>query len=196
MEATKHDFVKNRDETRMEATKQNEKVQKYNEKSYNKNRRPHKPLLPGEYVMIKRNVPKMDLSPKMSPKFAGPYQISKVLDKDRYCLTDIPGYQISQKPYSAILPLERIKRWVEIQEDDEESEDDGRAEDDDEPEDDRRVEDDEEPEDDGRAEDDDEPEDDRRVEDDEEPEDGGRAEDDESSSREGKAYSDVGTTSR
>ncbi|KAK9686697.1 hypothetical protein QE152_g36998 [Popillia japonica] len=114
----------------------------------------------------------MDLSPKMSPKLAGPYQISKVFDNDRYCVTDIPGYQISQKPYSAILPPERIKRWVEIQEDDEESEDDGRAEDDE------------------------ESEDDRRVQDDEEPEDDGRAEDDESSSREGEAYSDVGTTSR
>ncbi|KAK9751801.1 hypothetical protein QE152_g4754 [Popillia japonica] len=48
--------------------------------------------------------------------------------------------KISQKPYSAILPPGRIKRWIKLQEDDEECEDDGRAADDDEPEDDRRTE--------------------------------------------------------
>ncbi|KAK9687547.1 hypothetical protein QE152_g36177 [Popillia japonica] len=55
--------------------------------------------------------PEIDVNPKMSAKFIVPYQITRVLDNDRYCVADLPEHQVSQKPFTAILAPERIKLW-------------------------------------------------------------------------------------
>jgi hypothetical protein len=42
--------------------------------------------------------PRAGLNPKLLPKFRGPYQVKKILNKNRYVITDVPGYNITQKP--------------------------------------------------------------------------------------------------
>ncbi|KAK9717171.1 hypothetical protein QE152_g24327 [Popillia japonica] len=97
----------------------NKKTQDENERNYNKKRKPHKRLNEGDIVMIKRTSPENDVNPKMSAKFVGPYQITKVLDNDRYCVADLPEHQVSQKPFTAVLAPERIKLWKRFEVDDE-----------------------------------------------------------------------------
>ena len=45
-------------------------------------------------------------------KYVGPYEIKKVLDKDRYVVVDIPGAPHSQKPYEGVHQSEKLKLWT------------------------------------------------------------------------------------
>ncbi|KAK9744220.1 Reverse transcriptase (RNA-dependent DNA polymerase) [Popillia japonica] len=112
-------YVKARGDLRECAKLKNKKTQDENERNYNKKRKPHKRLNEGDIVMIKRTSPENDVNPKMSAKFVGPYQITKVLDNDRYCVADLPEHQVSQKPFTAVLAPERIKLWKRFEVDDE-----------------------------------------------------------------------------
>ncbi|KAK9695109.1 hypothetical protein QE152_g33078 [Popillia japonica] len=55
----------------------------------------------------------------MSAKFVGSYQITKVLNNDRYSVDDLPEHQVSRKPFMAILAPERIRLWKRFEADDE-----------------------------------------------------------------------------
>lgn len=45
-------------------------------------------------------------------KYKDPYQVSKVLNKNRYVITDIPGFNVTSKPYNSILSSDKLKRWI------------------------------------------------------------------------------------
>lgn len=57
---------------------------------------------------------KPGINTKLIPKFKGPYQIKAILNKNRFVATDIPGYNLSQKPYNTILSSDKIKPWIRI----------------------------------------------------------------------------------
>jgi len=57
---------------------------------------------------------KFDENKKFKPKYKEPYMVSKVLNKNRYVVTDIPGFNIVPKPYNSILSLDRIKSWIKL----------------------------------------------------------------------------------
>ncbi|KAF0717029.1 Uncharacterized protein FWK35_00037597 [Aphis craccivora] len=46
------------------------------------------------------------------PKFRGPYVVRKVLDRDRYIVGDIEGFQLTQRPYEGIVGPDRMKMWI------------------------------------------------------------------------------------
>lgn len=69
--------------------------------------------------MIRDSVIKPDEDKKLKPPYKGPYQISKILNKNRYVVTDIPGFNIVSRPYNSILSPDRIKPWIKIKPDSE-----------------------------------------------------------------------------
>nr|CAI5854752.1 unnamed protein product [Callosobruchus analis] len=49
---------------------------------------------------------------KLIPKYKGPYEITKVLDNDRYVVTDVENFQITQKPFEGICSPDNMKLWL------------------------------------------------------------------------------------
>lgn len=47
---------------------------------------------------------------KLVPKFKGPYTVKKVLDNDRYVVTDIEGNQITQRPFEVVVSPDQMRR--------------------------------------------------------------------------------------
>jgi hypothetical protein len=44
-------------------------------------------------------------------KYSGPYVIKRVLDSDRFVITDLPGATRSQKPYEGVISVEKMKPY-------------------------------------------------------------------------------------
>lgn len=86
------------------------KIKNYNKIYYDK--RHSKPTVykTGDYVLI-RDVLKPGVCKKLSHKYKGPYLVAKVLRKNRYVISDIPGFNLSSKPYNSILSPDRLKPW-------------------------------------------------------------------------------------
>lgn len=62
----------------------------------------------GDFVVLKT----ID-SHKLSPKFKGPYTISKILPNDRYVVVDIEGFQISNVPLNAVCSPQNMRKWID-----------------------------------------------------------------------------------
>jgi hypothetical protein len=75
-----------------------------------------KPTLyrPGDLVMIRDMTVKPSVNQKLLPKIKGPYQVKKALNKNRYVITDVPGYQLTAKSYNSILLSDKIKPWIRV----------------------------------------------------------------------------------
>lgn len=88
-----------------------EKVQKENELSYNKTRKPISNYKVGDYVLIKN----VDVTPgfnkKLIPKFKGPYEIREVLNQDRFVVGDIEGHQMSSIPFETVCAPDQMRIW-------------------------------------------------------------------------------------
>jgi len=83
---------------------------------YNKNRDAHsrKSTLykEGDYVLIRDTRTKPGESAKIKSKYKGPYVIHKSLGNNRYVIRDIPGFNVSSRPYNFILSSDKLKYWV------------------------------------------------------------------------------------
>lgn len=67
-------------------------------------------------MLIKVLQHKPGTNTKLAPKYKGPYQIKATLNKNRFVVTDVPGYNLTQKPLNTILSADKIKPWIRIQE--------------------------------------------------------------------------------
>jgi hypothetical protein len=108
------DLDKQRATLRDCAQEANRNLQLYNKAKYDKKHK--KPTLyqPGDLVMIRNMSVKPGINQKLLPKFRGPYQVKRALNKNRYVITDVPGYQLTNKPYNSILSTDKIKPWIRI----------------------------------------------------------------------------------
>lgn len=80
---------------RQQASVAIEALQQENSQAYNKKHKAPNLYKIGEYVMIRNIDNTPGINRKLIPKFKGPYMIKKVLDNDRYIVTDIEGFQLS-----------------------------------------------------------------------------------------------------
>ncbi|CAK9799721.1 hypothetical protein ANTQUA_LOCUS2205 [Anthophora quadrimaculata] len=90
------------------------KTQPGNETRYNSKRKESTVYKEGDYVMIGNTDTTAGVNKKLIPKFRGPYQIKKVLERDRYIVGDIDGFQVTQRPYNSIVALDNMKPYVEV----------------------------------------------------------------------------------
>ena len=79
-------------------------------KRYDLRRAPARIFEQGDAVGVRKEAASNDgKSKKLLRKYVGPYEIKKVLEKDRYVAGDIKGCQQSQKPYTGTFPGEKLK---------------------------------------------------------------------------------------
>lgn len=105
---------KERSDLRDTAKLVNRAVQEYNKEQYDRRHKKPTKYKEGDFVLIKVLQHKPGINQKLAPKFKGPYQIKRVLKKNRYVVADIPGYNITQKPLNTILSSDKIKPWIKI----------------------------------------------------------------------------------
>lgn len=82
---------------RLRAGEKIERVDKYNKNYADKKRKEPYLYSEGDYVMVKNFDSTKGISPKLRPKFKGPYVITRALRNNRFVLADIPGFQVTQK---------------------------------------------------------------------------------------------------
>ncbi|KZC14901.1 hypothetical protein WN55_07870 [Dufourea novaeangliae] len=83
-----------------------------NENFYNKKRKPPAKYFEKDLVMIKNVDSSVGVNKKLIPKYKGPYEVKKVLDNDRYLLTDPEGFQLTQIPYNGVVAVDQMKRYI------------------------------------------------------------------------------------
>jgi len=88
--------------------------QESNKKQYNSKRKEPTIYRENDYVMIKNVDVTVGQNKKLIPKFRGPYVVKKILDQDRYIVSDIEGFQLTQRPYEGIVGPDRMKRWIRV----------------------------------------------------------------------------------
>jgi len=95
--------------SRVIATEATNKIKQYNKQYYDQRHKAPSVFKSGDYVMIRNTTLKPGEDKKLKHTYKGPYLVSKILNKNRYVIQDIPGFQLTQKPYNTILSPDRLK---------------------------------------------------------------------------------------
>lgn len=102
----------NRQSSRELAVDATNKIRAYSKEYYdNKHKQPTRYQV-GDYVMIRDLQAKTGESRKLKPNYKGPYIVAKVLNKNRFVVQDIPGFNMTSRPYNTILSPDKMKPWV------------------------------------------------------------------------------------
>lgn len=67
-----------------------------------------------DMVLVESVVTSNGESRKLEPKYRVPYIVSKVLDKDRYLICDLPDIQRNQRPYQSVFSSDKMKPWCRL----------------------------------------------------------------------------------
>lgn len=86
--------------------------QQYNKKVHDRHCTRNTSYKVGDLVMLRR-VNVVGERSKLKPKFRGPYIIKRVLDRNRYVVGDIEGYQVSGKRFEGIFDPLNIRLYQE-----------------------------------------------------------------------------------
>ena len=101
---------RNLEEIRLKVKETNLQNQKYNREYRNRKCKVQTVYEEGDHVLI-RTTPIAGESNKLKPRYKGPYLVSKVLDRNRYFLTDIEGYQCTQRRFTGIFDPTNMKLY-------------------------------------------------------------------------------------
>jgi len=112
-----------RQDAREIAIEATNKIKEYNKSYYDERHKKPSIYKTDDFVMIRDAGLKPGEDSKLKPKYKGPYVVTRVLNKNRYVVVDIPGCNITRKPYNSILSTDRIKLWIKNSDDKESSED-------------------------------------------------------------------------
>lgn len=105
-------FDRNIELVRKKACNNIGKSQEYNKKYYDKKHKVAFQYKPGDYVVITNVDVTPGINKKLIPKFKGPYTVKRVLPNDRYVITDVDGFQLTQKPFEGIFDASHMKLWT------------------------------------------------------------------------------------
>lgn len=109
---TELSFEQERDTSRDIAIQATQRLRDYNKSYYDRTHKTPSQYKSGDYVMIRDTSSKPGEDKKLKTNYKGPYLVDKVLNKNRYVIKDIPGYNVSQRPYNSILSPDRLKHWI------------------------------------------------------------------------------------
>ncbi|KYQ53657.1 hypothetical protein ALC60_03954, partial [Trachymyrmex zeteki] len=83
-----------------------------NEQRYNLRRKAARLYEVGDYVEIRNVEATPGVNKKLLPKFKGPYVIKTVLDCDRCVITDVEGFQLTQRPYTGVVAPDQMRPYI------------------------------------------------------------------------------------
>ncbi|KAK2578343.1 hypothetical protein KPH14_000910, partial [Odynerus spinipes] len=106
------DLVKEREVSRELASEATKRLRKYNKSYYDSKHKRISTYQVGDYVMIRDLQAKPGQNTKLKHTYKGRYMVSKILNKNRYVIRDIPGHNVSSRPYDSILSPDKLKPWV------------------------------------------------------------------------------------
>ncbi|XP_062538327.1 uncharacterized protein LOC134206613 [Armigeres subalbatus] len=86
------------------------KLQEYNKNQYDMRSKVNTQYREGDLVSI-RTVKQVGERSKLNPKFKGPYVVKKVLDRNRYVIADIDGYQVSNRKFEGIFDPSNMRLY-------------------------------------------------------------------------------------
>lgn len=101
------------DQIRQNIQEANKKAQDEYKTQFDKKRKAPHEYSVGDYVMVRNIVTEAGVNQKLLPKFKGPYTVSKILGNDRYVVTDVPGFQISQRRFEGTFSPTNMKPWMQ-----------------------------------------------------------------------------------
>lgn len=111
-------YDKNVTETRVGVTERLKLLSAREKLRYDKKRCTPKKFCEGDLVLVRKVRPSNEgSSKKLLPKYEGPYKIQQVLDHDRYVVTDLEGSRRSQRTYSGICSVDKLKPYQTSQSD-------------------------------------------------------------------------------
>lgn len=99
-------------EIRRKANENIEISQNYNLRHFRKTHAEPLKYNCGDYVVIRNVDTTAGTNKKFIPKYRGPYIVRKVLPHDRYIVSDLDGFQVTQMPYSGILEADKLRLWT------------------------------------------------------------------------------------
>lgn len=88
------------------------KCQKENETLYNQKHKAARFYHEGDYVMIRNIDTSVGINEKLIPRYKGPYVVKKILRFDRYVISDIEGFQVTQLPYSRVVAADQMRPYI------------------------------------------------------------------------------------
>lgn len=106
------EIEKERNSDRVLARQAEDKIKNYNKIYFDKRHYKLTMYNIDDYVLIRDTNVKPGEEKKFKPVYKGPYQVAKVLNKNRYVITDIPGFNVVARPYNSILLPDRMKPWI------------------------------------------------------------------------------------
>lgn len=106
------DLSEQRDGDRNVAIEATNRIKAYNKTYYDERHKQPTQYKPGDFVLIRDSQGKPGESRKQKPMYKGPYVVTKALNKNRYMVEDIPGFNLTSKNYNTILSPDRLKPWV------------------------------------------------------------------------------------
>lgn len=106
-----HDIENERMLARDAATIASDKIRNYNKLYYDKKHNIPTKYKEGDFVLIRDTQLKPGQSKKLKSLYKGPYLVAKSLDKNRYVINDVPGFNLSSRPYNTILSPDKLKPW-------------------------------------------------------------------------------------
>ncbi|KAI8117719.1 hypothetical protein CVS40_10473 [Lucilia cuprina] len=74
---------------------------------------PHKYKV-DELVLAENEPQSSGMSRKLEPRYKGPFIVSKVLDKDRYIIEDLPNSKRTTRHYSSVYASDKLKPCWEL----------------------------------------------------------------------------------
>jgi len=97
------------DKIREKAVVKIESVQRENEKRNCKTKCKTNTYKVGDLVMIRNFGPSTG---KLTPQFKEPYEVVKVFRNDRYLVSDLEGFQNTQRRYQGVWESKNMRRWA------------------------------------------------------------------------------------
>lgn len=105
------DIEKERQHARDVTKEATDKIRNYNKIYYDNKHRLPSVYTEGDFVLIRDLQTKPGQNKKFKAAYKGPYMIVKALKNNRYVVSDIPGFNLSPKPYNTILSPDKLKPW-------------------------------------------------------------------------------------
>ena len=85
-------------------------MQEYNKQQYDRRSKVDTRYYEGDLVSI-RTTKQVGERGKLKPKFKGPYVVKKVLDRNRYVISDVDGFQVSNRRFEGIFDPSNMRLY-------------------------------------------------------------------------------------